>query len=58
MLRLAFERKRRGWSQTDLADRVVDELGVVGPFSRMRRAYTISEIEHGRTKPTRTNSMP
>jgi transcriptional regulator with XRE-family HTH domain len=52
VLRLTLERKRRKWSQSDLADRVVEELGVVGFFSRMRHQYVISAIELGRITPT------
>jgi len=52
VLRITLERKRRGWSQTELGQRVVTELGLVGFCSRLRRQRVISDLELGRIKPT------
>lgn len=52
VLHLTLERKKLGLSQTELAALVVEELGVVGFCSRMRRQDIISQVELGRLKPT------
>ena len=49
MLRLTFERKRRGWSQGDVACRATLLLG---GETRLRLQTTISRIELGQTVPT------
>jgi transcriptional regulator with XRE-family HTH domain len=49
MLRLTFERKRRGWSQSDAAERAASLLG---PDTRLRLQTTISRIELGLTTPS------
>ncbi len=49
MLRLEYERKQRGWTQSDVARRVAE---LTGASCRLRLQTIISRLELKQTKPT------